>query len=92
MRNYSRLWALIGNKMSDLDELCNESFSKCINVMFNELTSEFELHLKCLDSANQIIREEYQTFHELLSSLQQGEGCGKNCLSYFRGETCFFGL
>ena len=61
---------------SEVDELCNESFSKCISVIFNELTSEFELHLKCLDSANQIIKEEYQTFQELLNTLAQGEGVG----------------
>jgi hypothetical protein len=62
--------------MSEIELDCDDAFSKCMDVFFNELTTEFELHLKCLDSANQIIRDEYQTYQELLSQLESG--CGKS--------------
>jgi hypothetical protein len=60
---------------TELNQLCDEAFSKCIDVFFNELTREFGLHLQCLDSANQIIREEYQAHQELFLELESG--CGK---------------
>ena len=79
-------------KMSEtLDQLCDESLSKCIRVMFHELTSEYELHLNCLDSANQILLEEYQTTHELVNSLEQRPSCGNFYLLILRRKTITFG-
>ena len=66
MRNCLRLWAQTGKKMSQSVINDSETFFKCIKVLFTELTTEFELHLTCLDSSNQIFREEYQRVKDII--------------------------